>query len=429
MSLLKPVSNEERNLDGFDFFLLWAGAAISLGEIWAGGLLLPLGLGVGLIAILIGHLIGNTPMALSGIIGSRHGVPSIVSTRGALGNRGAYLPAALNIVQLIGWTGVMLYVAGHAAGRLLAVGALNTRLWTIIIGVLTTVWALGGHNLWKPLQRIAVTLLILLSFVMTWSILREYGFRSLLHIKPTGQGLRFPLGVDLVIAMPVSWIPLVADYSRYGLNSRRSAWGTWLGYFIGSSWMYAIGLAAALATGSDAPDTMVMEVMKSHGAVLSALLIVLLATFTTTFLDIYSNAVSVQSLAPKWSEKWLVVAGGVFGTIIGVVFPPEAYQDFLLFIGSTFCSLFGVVLCDYFLLKRGAYDAENLFRRAKYWYTGGVNAAALGSWLAGFLIYVLCTRTGWIGGSSLPSMIGAALTYYVAMKLFGTNMKEPAQNA
>ena len=107
MALNGPVESRERNLGEWDFFLLWAGAAISLSEIWAGGLLVSFGLLAGLGIILLGHAIGNTPMALGGLIGSRHGVPAIVSTRGALGNRGSILPAVLNIVQPVGGTAVM----------------------------------------------------------------------------------------------------------------------------------------------------------------------------------------------------------------------------------------------------------------------------------------------------------------------------------
>jgi purine-cytosine permease-like protein len=125
--------SHERNLKEWDFFLLWAGAAISLSEIWAGGLLVSFGLLAGLGIILLGHLLGNTPMALGGLIGSRHGVPSIVGTRGALGNRGSALPAVLNVVQLVGWTAVMLWIGGQAAAGL-AGGAETRPGWIVALG-------------------------------------------------------------------------------------------------------------------------------------------------------------------------------------------------------------------------------------------------------------------------------------------------------
>ena len=116
MSMNGAVESRERNLKEWDYFLLWAGAAISLSEIWAGGLLVSFGLLAGLGLILLGHLIGNTPLALGGLIGSRHGVPAIVGTRGALGNRGSILPAVLNVVQLVGWTAVMLWIVSSSGG-------------------------------------------------------------------------------------------------------------------------------------------------------------------------------------------------------------------------------------------------------------------------------------------------------------------------
>ena len=137
MSMNGPVEGHERNLKEWDFALLWAGAAISLSEIWAGGMLASFGLLAGLGIILLGHLLGNTPMAVGGLIGSRHGVPAIVGTRGALGNRGSILPAVLNVVQLVGWTAVMLWIGGQAAAGL-AGGAENARGWIVALGLLTT---------------------------------------------------------------------------------------------------------------------------------------------------------------------------------------------------------------------------------------------------------------------------------------------------
>ena len=409
MALNGPVESRERNLGEWDFFLLWAGAAISLSEIWAGGLLVSFGLLAGLGIILLGHVIGNTPMALGGLIGSRHGVPAIVSTRGALGNRGSILPAVLNIVQLVGWTAVMLWIGGQAAAGL-AGGAAGARGWTLALGVLTTLWALAGHRAWRLLQKTGVVLLLALTVAMTGLALKTYGWRELLAVK-SAPALPYMLGLDLVIAMPISWMPLVADYARYAHTPGRGLRGTWGGYFLVSSWMYAVGLVAALATGSGAPEAMLMQLMGAHRLLGPAVLIVLLSTVTTTFLDIYSNAVSAQSLFPRLGHRPAVLAGGLLGTLLALCFDATKYEGFLLFIGAAFCPLFGVVLADYFILKRGKYVAEELFRRGAYWYAGGVNWRALAAWAAGFGLYQYCVHTAFPGGASIPSMVGAAALY------------------
>ena len=411
---LGPIERHERNLSGWDFFLLWTGAAIALPEIWAGGLLASLGLVGGLLAILLGHLIGNTPMALGGIIGSRHGVPSIVSTRGALGPRGAFLPAALNVIQLAGWTAVMVWIGGHAAARLSPASLQYPRLWIVVCGGLTTLWALGGHRLWKTLQRFTVILLFLVSVVMTWIVVREYGWRNLAAVRPAEPG-SFMLGLDLVIAMPLSWALMTSDYSRYARSTKGSFWGSWLGYFAGSCWMYAVGLCAALATQTATPDSMVLDLLHQHGLAIAALIVILLSTLTTTFLDVYSNAVSLLSVVPRLGQRAAVLLCGVAGTLCAVFFPVTEYESFLLLIGSAFSPLLGIVLADYFLVKKGSYDANGLFQRNPYWYNAGVNFRAIVAWGLGFVLCQVSSRQGWSIGASLPGMLASAGLYLVAM--------------
>ncbi|MBS1238691.1 MAG: permease for cytosine/purines uracil thiamine allantoin, partial [Deltaproteobacteria bacterium] len=169
---IRPVPASERNLAGRDFFLLWAGVAISLAEIWAGGFLAPMGFWCGLWAILLGHLIGNTLMALGGVIGSDHGIMSMVSVRPAFGLRGSNLAAVLNIIQLIGWAAIMLIIGGRAGAALgKPVGGIlaSDAFWVITIGAGTLLWALWtGKTAWKILQNVSVLALLLVVAAMTW---------------------------------------------------------------------------------------------------------------------------------------------------------------------------------------------------------------------------------------------------------------------
>jgi len=427
---IEPTPTEERNLGGWDFFLLWAGAAISLAEIWAGSLVVPLGLGLGLWAILLGHLIGNTPFALGGLMGSRWGIPSMVSVRPSFGIRGSYFAAVLNVIQLVGWTAVMLIVCGQAAEAISKFyGFSNLNLWIILSGVITTLWAVVGHRFWKWLQRISVLVLLILCIVMTYIVFQEYGWGMLSQI-PRKKDFPFMVGMDLVIAMPISWLPLVSDYSRFATDSKRTFWGTWIGYFIVSSWMYLIGLMATLATQSPDPSGVVMNLMLKFGWAIPALIIVLFSTFTTTFLDIYSTAISGLNIFPKIGERTGIWIGGILGIIVAIIFPALLdYEHFLLFIGAMFCPLFGIVLVDYFLIRRRVIDLEDLYKRGgKYWFSKGINPLAIIAWAIGFGIYlgfspmlmekVLQVKAAfpWPLGSSLPSMILAGLIYWFLRK-------------
>jgi len=423
---IEPIAQEKRNLQGWDFFFLWAGAAVSLAEIWAGGLLVPMGLGLGIWAILLGHFIGNTPFALGGVIGNRWGIPTMVSVRASFGLRGSYFAAALNVIQLVGWTAVMLIVCAGAAEAIAKMyGFSHPTLWIVLSGAVTTLWALLGHRFWKWLQRIAVFALLVLCGIMTFLVFGEYGWTGLSQI-PASKDFPFMVGMDLVIAMPISWLPLVSDYSRFGRETRKSFFGTWIGYFLVSSWMYLLGLVAALATKSPDPAGVVMSLMVKFGWPVSALLIVLFSTFTTTFLDIYSTAVSALNIFPALGERKGVVLGGILGTFTAILFPSLLnYEHFLLFIGAMFCPLFGVVLADYFLLRKGILYPEELYRKnGKYWFWKGVNPPAILSWTIGFFVYlgfspllldkVLGIKASfpWDLGSSLPSMVLAAAVYW-----------------
>jgi len=436
MTGIEPIPKKDRNMAGLDFFLLWAGAAVSLAEIWAGGLIVPLGLGLGLLAIFLGHLIGNTPFALGGIIGSRWGIPTMVSVRPSFGIRGSYFAAGLNVIQLIGWTAVMLIICGNAADAISKFyGFSNVNLWILLSGAITALWALVGHRFWKWIERVSVAALLILCLTMTFLIFRKYGWEILSQV-PRDKNFPFMIGMDLVIAMPISWLPLVSDYSRFATNSRSCFWGTWVGYFVISSWMYLLGLAASLAIPSPDPSGVVMNLMVEFGWAIPALLIVFFSTFTTTFLDIYSTAISGLNIAPKLGERKGVILGGALGTVTALLFPVLLdYEHFLLFIGAMFCPLFGIVLVDYFVLRRRVLRVEDLYRKeGAYFFWKGINPVAIFSWTIGFILYLgfspmlmekvigIQASFPWPLGSSLPSMIGAGLLYWMFNKKGGLSL-------
>lgn len=398
---MERISAQERNFTGLDYFLLWGGAAVSLAEILAGGILAPLGVFTGILVILLGHVIGNTPLALGGIMGSEEGIPTMMSTRPAFGVKGSYFAAFLNIIQLIGWTAIMLIICGQAANSIMEeiLGVSHLRGLILVSGIVTTAWAVVGHKSWKWLERISVSALLVLCVVMTYAVFRE-GIPE----APATRTLSLAIGLDLVIAMPISWLPLVSDYSRYAKNTKTCFTGTWIGYFLVSSWMYVLGLGAAVYIGVAEPVPM----MVALGLGIPALLIVFLSTFTTTFLDVYSTAVSALNMFKGLDERKGVIIGGVLGTLIALVFPMEQYEEFLLLIGSMFCPLFGVVLTDYFVIRK-SYKDDSLFTAQS------VNWKAIAAWVVGAAAYRVLIPLN--VGSSIPSMVISAVFYFVLMKV------------
>jgi putative hydroxymethylpyrimidine transporter CytX len=223
----------------------------------------------------------------------------------------------------------------------------------------------------------------------------------------------FMIGLDLVIAMPISWMPLAADYARFSRRTAPAFWNTWLGYFLISSWMYALGLAATLVTGTSDPGSLMLQLMGAIGLAVPALAMVVFSTITTGFPDVYSAACSTMNISQKLSSRTIVWAAGIISILVALVFPMEQYENFLFLIGAMFVPLFGVVLTDYFLIRKRRLSIEDVFRpRGQYWYTHGFNAVALLCWAIGFLVYQLITLLKYPLGGSMPSLLAAGICYY-----------------
>ena len=418
MTDIRPIPATGRTLGGLDFFLLWAGVGISLAEIWAGGFLTPMGLWAGLAAIVLGHVIGNTFMALGGVIGSDQGIMSMVSIRPAFGIRGSNLAAVLNIIQLIGWAAVMLIIGGRAGAMLgRSMGGLmaSNHFWIVAIGLVTLVWAhFTGGSIWKILQKVAVIGLLVLVLVMSWVSLGEFG-RGAMAVQP-GR-MPFMIGLDLVIAMPISWMPLVSDYARFAKSSRPAFWASWWGYFLISSWMYALGLMATLVTAETDPGGLILRIMGTIGLAAPALALAVFSTITSTFPDVYSAACSAVNISQRLSTRAVLWGVGVIAIALALIFPMEHYEYFLLFIGSMFVPLFGVVLTDYFICRKRRLDLDAVFERGgRYWYSGGFHIPALIAWALGFLLFQGIAWMKWPIGGSIPALVLAGAAYYILFR-------------
>jgi nucleobase:cation symporter-1, NCS1 family len=339
---------------------------------------------------------------------------SMVSIRPAFGIRGSNLAAVLNIIQLIGWAAIMLIIGGRAGAALgKPVGGIlaSDAFWVVLIGIGTLMWALWtGKTAWRILQNVSVFALLLVIAAMTW-----VAFGGL-PAKPAAVGgpMAFMTGLDLVIAMPISWMPLVSDYSRLARSTRSAFWNTWWGYFLLSSWMYALGLQVALLSGVTDPGLLVLETMGGIGLAVPALFMVVFSTITSDFPDVYSATCSLLNISQKLSARTVMWTAGIVSILVALVFPMEQYENFLFFIGAMFIPLFGVVLTDYFIIRGRRLEVGAIYKEGgAYWYRKGYNPAALAAWVVGFAVYEALALLKLALGGSLPAMLTAGLLYWV----------------
>lgn len=411
---IEPVPLGLRRLAFLDYFVLWADLGVGLLVLLAGSLLVPgMGLGQALLAILVGTVIGNLLLALTGVIGSDTGVPTMVLLRPVLGIRGSYLPSFFNVIQLIGWGAFEVIIMSQAANSISQrfLGFSNHLVWTAFFALLCTLFAVGGPLVvvkqW--LEKFAVWLVLATTAWLTYYLFSHYNIGSLLRAPSTGE-MPFWLGVDLVVAMPVSWLPLVADYNRFGRGSKGTFWGTFLGYLVANVWFY--GLGALLVLALQTQDLIAAIMALASGWV--ALLIILVDETDNAFADIYSAAISAHNVLSRAKLWHLVVAVGFIDFLLAATIPIGNYENFLLLIGSIFVPLFGVLAADYFVLRRRHYDTDELYRAGgRYWYKAGLNWVALLAWALGIVIYHLIARLLPNLGASIPSFVAAFLLYWL----------------
>ena len=426
---IRPVPAEHRHLSGLDLAVLWGDLSVGLLVMVTGALLVPaLGFPRALLAIVVGSVIGCLPLALVGLAGEREGVPSMVLFRPALGLRGSFLPSALNLLQLIGWTAVEFWAMGsvaNVASRELF-GFDARALWLVVVAVLCTGLAIGGPVVVvrKWLERFGIYVLLGTAVWITARALAA-GDLGAIWRGPGEGGLPFWLAVDLVIVMPVSWLPLVADFNRFARPGARGFVGTYLGYLAGNVWFYALGALLVLGAGATA-DVLGIGAAISGAAGGAFLLLALLAGESdNAFANLYSSAVSIRNVVPEAPQRWLIAALGGLAFGLALALSMERYELFLLLIGSVFVPLFGVFAADWLVRARGRYGEARLFAPT------GVRWLALVPWLAGFVLYHWSVPTGpagwvdavrtvfaeWLGlpfplfdsalGASLPSFVAA----------------------
>lgn len=421
---IRPTTPEVRTLRGLDFAILWGDLGIGLLVLVAGALLVPaLGLPAALAAIVVGSVMGCVPLALVGLAGARDGLPGMVLLRPTLGVRGSYLPTVLNVAQLIGWTAFELWVIALIASRYTSdlLGFESFYLWLAVATGVCLVLSLGGPILVvrRWMKRFAVWVLVAVAGWITVRLFITADIGALWTRPGTGGALTFWPAVDLVVAMPISWVPLVADYSRFARDPGRSATGTYLGYLVANLWFYALGALLLLGPIEILPPALVEAPLPAILALGIALvagsavvpLLLLVGETDGAFADIYSAAVSSQNLRPRLSQRRAVTLVTAAGAVLALALfqlpgaGTQTFEFFLFLIGSVFVPLFGVFVADYFVLRprqgRGTFDPEALSGEGR-----GFDVGAIAAWVLGFVVF------HWIAPTPLEWWSGAVETFF-----------------
>lgn len=404
---LTPVAPDARVFGWREHASLWFSLGVGLLVMQVGAYLVPaLGARDAMLAILAGSFIGAGLLAWVAKLGCDSGLTSAGLMHAVYGSGFARLPVLLNVVQLVGWGSFELVVMRDATAAIAAQGGAAGTAWplaaTLGWGALLALLVSGSmlNLVRRVVARVALPLVVLSLLWLTWQFLalaRAQGWEALWQ-RPGAGGMGLLPALDLVIAMPISWLPLVADYARHGRSGGGALRGTWVGYAVANSWCYALGVLVALTLPS---KDLVTSLLLAQGGLI-ALSLILLDEVDNAYGDAYSGAVSSHSLAPRWSiRRWGLVMVGAC-TLGALVLPMHGLEPFLLMLSSVFVPLFGVVL------GRLAFRADPAALPAR---TRRAEPVPIAIWIAGIATYHACARYAPALGAALPAL---ALTFGLA---------------
>lgn len=368
-----------------DSGVLWFGAGVSIAEILTGTYFAGIGWKKGILAIVIGHIFGCVLLFLAGVLGGLKRKSAMETSKQSFGQKGSYLFALMNILQLIGWTAIMILDGAMTAN---SIGGIGTWLWSLAIGILILLWLYVNPLHLNHLNRVAMLALFILTLILSVVLLGK----NALHTETVGETMSFGAALELSIAMPLSWLPLISDYTREAKEPVKASAVSALVYGLVSIWMYGIGMFATLYTG----EFELAPIILKTGLGILGLIIIIFSTVTTTYLDAYSAGVSSETLQSLLSTRTIAIATTILGVLSAIFYPLTNLIDFLYLIGTVFAPMIAIQIADIFILKRNVEEKNIDFRN-------------LGIWLLGFLVYRLALHWDSPVGSTLPVMVFVVL--------------------
>jgi cytosine permease len=409
-----PCPRSERTKGWWDLFVIQAGVNITLSSLLLGGLLVPgLSWAQACWALVVGNIILGVLLALMGYFGVDYGVSTTVASRFSMGHpRGSWIASIIILLSMVGWFGVTAELAGQATHDALrgVPGVSHTAVVIALIGVLNSLPPILGFENIKWLSRLAVPGLTGLCFWILYVIISKYGYWNLVHYTPT-HTLTLTTGLDLVMGGLIVGVFTAADISRYVASERDNWIGSMLGAFPPSLFLGLVGALSKLATG----DWNAVSVVQRLGLGAPALIVIIASSWTANNTNLYSSGLALANMFPKMSRWQSTALMGALGTILAASRVTRYFGSFLLTLSDLFSPLIGILMCDYFIVRRSKLNLGEAYEDSGHcFYTGGVNLAAVGALIAGFVVAKF-TPPGMM--ASLVSLFAASVVYFISLKL------------
>lgn len=432
------VPASERTMNLWSTITLWIAANVVVTTVFTGMFLVPdLKYVDALMVVLVGSLVGGIALVLTGNIGTRTGLPTMILTRGAFGHNGSALPSAVNTIILIGWSWIQAYMGGLSLNTAIEymTGYTNINMFVILTEIFVVLIALYGHRGIEKTERIVASLMLVLSVVVFGYLFVHFKISTLIGMPVSvSPAVTKMIAFDIVVATAFSWMTSSCDYNRNIKSQKISLLGTWTGYTVAT--VVAMGLGAAVSGFSllgNQPQTydpasLIGAINPTLGFV--AAIVIFLSVLSTNVMALYSASMSYLAIFPKQKFFWPTLVIGVV-SIIGALAKGwliDNFMNFILMVGALFIPVCAIMLTDYYLLKKGYYDADEIVtgETKTYWYIGGINYIAYISYGIGALFAYYYTYVSPLdSGSTIYTFFITAGVYWLASKLLGQKFEDP----
>ncbi len=400
---IEPIPEADKDSTGPQQMWIWAGANIApinwaLGAL---GIVLKLGLWDTIAVIVLGNIVGCAIFAAFTVMGHKTGVNQMVLCRSAFGRRGAYLPSALMFLMTLGWIGVNTYFPVKIAVAILGqfgigdTGWINLVVCTVVMVIQVLIGIYGFYAI-RTFEKYTVpvtAVIMLLMSVLAWS---RPGVVNWGHTSSLPPGAHLAMLTLLMTAIGVgwgiSWVTWASDYSRFvprSVSSKAVFWYSYVGMFVPTVWLAVLGATVASVTQDTDPAKMVSAVFGGVTSIL-VLLMVLHGPIATNILNVYSAALAALSMGIRVSRTAIALIAGVVGYLVTIyfVFQPsfaKAFDNWMISLLLWMSPWAGVILADFFIVRKGRVDVAELYRDPEQSRYGDVNWGGIIAFLAGLV--------------------------------------------
>lgn len=424
-----PVLPDQRSLTGISNFSIWFACNLVVTTMLTGMLMIPdLKISQALQIVFFGSMIGVIPLVLIGVMGQKTGLVTMVVSRATFGQKGSILPSAINILILVAWSWAQAGLGGLALNYAVdsLTGFSNPTLFTIITEVIVVTIALFAIKGIAMYEKIAMVLIVIITGAVIFKAFNTMGISNVLEVAQSeSPGLTAIAAFDIVVATALSWTPMAADYNRNCKSIKGTVIGTGAGYTLGTTLSMGVG---ALMIGMIITSGLTLSyepsmVFGEIGFGIAGSIVIFMSVVAANVMCVYSSTMSFLNIFPKPGFTKTAIVIGII-CVIGAVFSGilDSFLNFVYLIGVLFMPIFAIMIADFYVVKRQAYDVDEIVypkKDGKYNYKGGVNLIAIGVFvISASLAYYWGMVNPIAIGATIPTFILAFVLYIVAMKLF-----------